>query len=190
MATASAFLLAIAASASAKSVPPATLLALRGGGSMTLPQAVVSLTGSALTLGGVANLLEPEAPKQEGLLKKLQGVRPAPSPVRRRNRFSKVASGLVLFGWGLAKLCVSTIRNHDIHINFCRMNVLPMIAALAIQSKGGRGMILPLKAQSALAAMYACIAFGVTRINKPGNENSRFSDRFMEYMPEKRLYLV
>ena len=101
--------------------------------------------------------------------------------------------GLVLFAWGVAKLSVARAagRTHEHCLSFMRLNMPLMAVGLLVQRKHGAPSVLPgisTRTQSVLVGLYTAIGFGLTKIPRPGPD--RFPDRFLEYLPERRLYLA
>ena len=88
-------------------------------------------------------------------------------------------------GWGFAKLCFARARGEILN-KFCRLNMLPMAAAILVQAKTG-ARIMPLKGQAILMSLYAGVAVGINKIPKIGD---KFPDQFLDHLPERRLYLV
>ena len=100
-------------------------------------------------------------------------------------RADRILSSCALIGWGFLKLCVARARGEILH-HFCRVNMVPMAMAILIQVKTG-ARIMPLKAQAALAVLYAGVGLGVTKIPKIGD---RFPDQFLDHLPDRKLYLA
>ena len=73
---------------------------------------------------------------------------------------------------------------------FCRFNCLPMALGLVVQARNGAA-VLPMHTQSALAAVYACSSLGVSAPRLRMRKAARgVPDRYLEYLPEKRVHLA
>lgn len=107
-------------------------------------------------------------------------------PLRPRTSRRRLASSLLLVGWGCAKLAAARLSGAMLS-NFCRLNVPAVVGLLTLQARRGRAGFLPLQVQTVLAGLYAAVALGVTEIPRPGND--RYPDRFLEYLPG-RLHLA
>lgn len=168
----------LAASASAADVRPA-VLALRGGAS--LPQTVMAASGSALSLSGIAALVDhtwldkldgAAPPKHFGILKK----RSPPPALRRRRLLSRFARGAFLVSWGVSKLAISRLTGPALH-TFARLNIPAILGLVTLQKRSGRVGFLPLEAQATLAGLYAFVALGFTSIPRLGPD--KYPDRFL-----------
>ena len=167
-----------------------SVLALRGGASM--PQTVLAATGSALSVSGFAAIVDStwldkldsmkEPPKRFGVLPR----KPPPPPIRRRRMLSRLGRGAFLVGWGFSKLAIARLSGPVLH-TFARLNVPAILGLVSLQLKSGRVGFMPLELQGVLAGLYACVALGVTKIPRLGND--KYPDLFLEYLPGK-LHLV
>jgi hypothetical protein len=162
------------------------LLALRGGLSL---QATSSIVGSAVSLSGLAMLVDPKWVESKSILVASREDVWFTAPVAEHSRARAVVSGLLLIGWGAIKIAFSR-RGGKVLETFCRFNCLPMALGLAVQARHGAA-VLPMHTQSCIAAVYACSTFGVSpprlRMKK---DASAVKDRFLEYLPEKRVHLA
>lgn len=101
-----AFLPLLAASLRPQEVAPLPLMTLRGGGSATLPQSIVALSGSLVSIGGLASLVEhdnkPARQQKDGPLAGI--VSRFEKRESKRSRLSQLMRGAAVLGWGLAKV--------------------------------------------------------------------------------------
>ena len=68
--------------------------------------------------------------------------------------------------------------------------LVALVHLLAVVSPGPDFAVVIRNSVSAghRAGLYTAIGFGLTKIPRPGPD--RFPDRFLEYLPERRLYLA
>ena len=137
-------------------------------------------------MSGIASIMDPawvhDKPKKKARGRKSEKL---------RDRSSSLFGGLALIGWGFIKLSVVRFAGSSPEVlhRFARFNALPMMAAIFMRRGSQYG--LPGLARGphiVLAGLYACVGLGLRKIPRPGND--RFPDRFLEYMPEKRMYLA
>lgn len=193
--------LALATAATDVSVPPISrvvspsLLALRGGGGASLPQTVLACAGGAVSVSGMAALVDPRWTRDEAQTRKL----PKPFDMldnifdkRKKEEESAANSqtvGVALIGLGLAKLAITRHAPDLVH-QIARLNFVAA-AVLWFRRGGRRGALLPgipVNAQSVLMGLYACVGLGLKKIPRPGND--RYPDRFLEHLGPQKLHLA
>jgi len=156
---------------------------------------VVACTGGALSMSGLASIVDPSWRADKKKDAKLLGL-PNPFDNKKEQELKKLKKqapigGLALVGWGMVKLVVVS-RVPDLVHQLARVN---MLAAATMYLLGGRKAKIPGIPESGLtvlAGLYACVGLGLKGIPRLGPD--RFPDRFLEHLEVtplgRRLHLV